>query len=314
MNTLLISSDAGAARSALEQRLKDVQHKTHTLGTSGLSDDKRAEFREAAEGFESMFIHMMLKQMKESMLDQDKGKENMMTFGADTLSGYTDLQFADFAVRQGGMGLADMIYKHLTGGESMPTARQTSNPPQSIQALLKNGPAAAAPALREPGVPLMPSGPAKSNFLDKVIDRIRPYESTINQAAKENGLPTALVKGVIAAESAGKADAVSPVGAKGLMQLMDPTARELGVADSLNPSENIVGGTRYLRRMMDQFQGKLDHALAAYNAGPGNVRKYGGIPPFSETRNYVRKVTRYFEMFGILEKTSLAGRTTQNPI
>jgi len=99
-----------------------------------------------------------------------------------------------------------------------------------------------------------------------------------------------LIKAVILQESGGDPRAVSAKGAKGLMQLMDKTAAELGVRNVFSPVENIRGGARYLAGLIEQFRGNLELALASYNAGIGTVRKYGGVPPFEETRNYVKQV------------------------
>jgi soluble lytic murein transglycosylase-like protein len=116
------------------------------------------------------------------------------------------------------------------------------------------------------------------------------YAATIADAARTHGVDARLVAAVARRESAWNADAVSPVGACGLMQLMPATARYLGVSNVFDPRENIFGGTRYLRTLLDTFDGDLDLTLAAYNAGPGAVRRYGGIPPYRETRAYVAAV------------------------
>jgi len=115
------------------------------------------------------------------------------------------------------------------------------------------------------------------------------YDDIIAIEANKNNLPVNLVKAVVQAESAGYEDAVSPQGATGLMQLMPETADMLGVEDPFNPEENIAGGTKYLKMMVEQF-GDYELALAAYNAGPQRVEEYGGIPPYRETENYVWKV------------------------
>jgi soluble lytic murein transglycosylase-like protein len=120
-----------------------------------------------------------------------------------------------------------------------------------------------------------------------------PVERSIQQAAAKYNLSPELICSVIRAESNFQADAVSPAGAKGLMQLMPETARELGVANPFDVQQNIDGGSRYLRQMLDRFGGDLKRALAAYNAGPGAVEQYNGDVPFSETRQYVQRVLRY---------------------
>ncbi len=112
-------------------------------------------------------------------------------------------------------------------------------------------------------------------------------------AAIRYGLPPTLIRSVMAAESAGQQKAISPKGAIGLMQLMPGTAKELGV-DPHDPAQNVDGGARYLRDLLLKFDGRLWHALAAYNAGPGAVEKYNDIPPYRETINYVNRVDRAY--------------------
>jgi hypothetical protein len=121
----------------------------------------------------------------------------------------------------------------------------------------------------------------------------KEYEPIINSCAREFGVDTNLVKAVIQAESGYNPNAVSPKGAAGLMQLMPATARDLKVTNSFDPADNIRGGVRYLRFLLDTCKGDVGLALAAYNAGLANVSKYGGIPPYEETRNYVSRVMSY---------------------
>jgi soluble lytic murein transglycosylase len=126
--------------------------------------------------------------------------------------------------------------------------------------------------------------------------RVKSYDLMIVEAARAHGVPPALVKAVIASESSFNPRAVSAKGAQGLMQLMPATARSLGVEKPLHVEQNLDGGVRYLRSLMDRY-GDWSRALAAYNAGPRAVDRYGGIPPYAETREYVDRVLTYYRRY-----------------
>lgn len=123
------------------------------------------------------------------------------------------------------------------------------------------------------------------------------FSRYINEAAKQHDLDPYLIKSVIKVESDFDPTVSSSKGAQGLMQLIPSTAKLVGCKNSFDPRQNILGGANYLRMMLNRFDGRVDFALAAYNAGPGNVEKYKGIPPFRETQNYVRKVKHYYKQY-----------------
>ena len=130
---------------------------------------------------------------------------------------------------------------------------------------------------------------------------VRPtsrYDSLIREASNRYGVGFELIKAVIHAESAFDPFAVSRKGARGLMQLMPETAKNLGVRNGFDPRENVLGGTRYLREMLERYNHDLKLSLAAYNAGPTTVDRIGRVPPYSETRNYIRQVFSLMRIYG----------------
>ena len=125
----------------------------------------------------------------------------------------------------------------------------------------------------------------------------RDYDALIQKAQEKYGIEFFLIKAVIQAESGFNSRAVSKKGARGLMQIMPENYKALSISDPFDPSQNIMGGTRYLNQLLKRYKNKLPLALAAYNAGPKAVDKYGQIPPFKETREYVQKVMTLYSRY-----------------
>lgn len=201
------------------------------------------------------------------------GRNPDRPFGAvlrQTLSPGTDSR-----IRQTGLTIKDYLaaVRPKIGNSAVIRQLDPSGAP-SVGPEVKPSPSEALPSLTPP-IPNRHAG---------------DIEESIREASLKYGLPEALIRSVIRHESNFQADAVSPAGAQGLMQLMPATARELGVGNPFDIHQNINGGARYLRQMVDLFDGDLEKALAAYNAGPGNVKRYNGVPPYPETRTYVNRV------------------------
>jgi len=158
-----------------------------------------------------------------------------------------------------------------------------TQPDEKFSLYLREGPKAAppAPASALPG----------ASWMTGYVDRF----------SRANDLPPALVHAIIKAESNGQRKAVSRKGAMGVMQLMPFTSRRMRVADPFDPIENIEGGIRYIKELLITFEGDITNTIAAYNAGPAAVRKYGGVPPYQETRLYVRRVMDLYRQYSAVE-------------
>lgn len=154
-------------------------------------------------------------------------------------------------------------------------------------------------------------GKTESSVLPSFSKNKNAFDSIISHASQKHNVPEGLIKAIMHTESSFNIHAKSSVGAEGLMQLMPATAKHLNVLNTYNPEENIHAGAKYLAALLKQFNGDTRLALAAYNAGAGNVNKYGGIPPFKETRNYVERVlSRYNNLY--LQKLELTTPLQKN--
>ncbi len=155
-------------------------------------------------------------------------------------------------------------------------------------------------SLKDGGEVGVPAAVVRGFVPDEVLDEVAPgtnggdLRSLAEAAARRHGLDPSLVMAVVAVESGFRTDAVSPKGAQGLMQLMPSTAADLGVGDAFDPAQNLDGGTRHLGSLLSLYGGDIKKALAAYNAGAGAVSRHRGIPPYRETRDYVKRVMRRY--------------------
>ncbi len=285
-----------------------------------LDDKAKARLEKATRDFESIFISYMLKSMRGT-----KSEENAFgdSFGGDLMSGMFDQEFAKYVSRGNAFGIGEMMYKSLTG-EKYPDHIREGKPPITVTnpvPVAKTPGAERSEPIRGAGrnqeivaplrkdqtqevkTPPAPqqTAPAAPKVPDSLQSRLEEYEDIIQHAASVHGVDSSLVKAVIASESGGRANAISGKSAKGLMQLVDSTAADMGVTRIWDPGQNILGGVKYLKQQLDRFRGNIELAAAAYNAGPGAVQKHGGVPPFRETQQYVRRVLDYFSYFQGLE-------------
>jgi Rod binding domain-containing protein len=253
------------------------------------SAEQKVKLAKAAKDFESLLTSMMLKSMTKTT-DGLFGEEG---FGGGILDSIFENEISGYMTNSKSMGVADMIFKKLTG-ESLtesPVLKGNSLDRPEEKKKTEKSPIDAINKVNfentNPAIP--PSG--------KSLHRINKYQEIIEEASQKYDVDINLIKSVILTESAGNEKAVSVGNAKGLMQLIDSTAKSMGVKNVYNPKDNIFGGTKYLSGLIRQYNGDIKLALAAYNAGPGNVIKYNGVPPFNETKNYITRVLGYLNHF-----------------
>lgn len=276
-------------------------------------EQQKAKLAKAAKEFESVFVSYMLKTMRESMTTEDSfGGDN---FGGDVLSSVFDTELARQMSKNSSFGLGEMIYRKLTGEDlpkqsSIPGVKATPAAIEPTSSSVKTNAKPTAVALTggattktDKNVAAAKSSSAAEQAVASkqipasVQDRLQQYDAIIRDAADTTGVSAHLIKAVIASESGGNAKAHSSKNAKGLMQLVDTTASDMGVQNVWDPKENIQGGTKYLQQLLDKFDGNVEHAVASYNAGPAAVEKYGGVPPYKETKAYVNRVLGYLKVF-----------------
>ncbi len=271
----------------LQQQADRIKNGAHTPG----------QLQQAADDFEALFVYFMLQSMRKTIVKSELTDSGM---GGEVMESLFDQELSQKIAAGAKLGIAELLQQGLSGEggvavprhqplnglmplQRLPDVRRVHGVLQTVQPQ----PSPPAPALKE-----------KDYYLNLPLrQRLAEFEEHIQGAAQKYRVDPELVRAVIAAESAGNPHAVSRKGARGLMQLMDPTARDLKVQNPFDPKENIYGGTRYLSRLLRAYDGDMELALAGYNAGPGNVRKYNGIPPFKETQAYIRRVQHYYQKF-----------------
>ncbi len=219
------------------------------------------KLKRASEDFQSLFLSYLLKTMRQTV---PESKLFGKGFGGEVFTEMFDTKIAEHLSGSAGMTLDNILFNQLA-------PKALGDDWQSISEELNLGAALNS-----------------KRFNNMSMEA--PFDHIVKEVSRKYNVSASLIHAVIAAESGGNPHAVSHKGAKGLMQLTDSTCDQLKVSDPFDPEQNINGGVRYLRELLDRYDGKLELALAAYNAGPANVDKYGGIPPFKETNEYVKTI------------------------
>jgi Rod binding domain-containing protein len=276
-------------------RRKDSEMQTHEVQSSLPSPKATPEqIKKVAKEFESIFTSIMLRSMRKTV-----GENPLVpsSFGEEVYTDMLDGEYAKTIANNASLGLSDLIVRELERQEN------GDNPLKALHNLKSNGsPWATDPRFQ--GQPRIQSSSETKNPAD-LAARIDKWQEFIDRASEIHGVDKNLIAAVITQESGGNPRAVSAKGAKGLMQLMDTTAADMGVAAPYSPWANITGGTKYLRLLLDKFSGNERLALASYNAGPAAVEQYGAIPPYRETQEYVASVLNLRRQFaGLSAKES----------
>jgi len=266
--------------------LKITNNSKHIAKPQGFESTKtpkeKAKLAKAAQDFESMLTSMMLKSMNKTT----GGMFGEESFGGDYFDTIFETELASFISENKSLGLADMIYKKVIGEDL-----DMNKIKQELQSENTNNVKAVSAKVDkftdDNSSTIMPSKGS--------VNRLNEFDSIINKASEKFNIDKNLIKSVILTESAANPKAISKANAKGLMQLIDSTAADMNVKNVWNPEDNIFGGSKYLSKMLNKYNGDIEKSLAAYNAGPGNVEKYDGIPPFEETKNYINRVKGYMK-------------------
>ncbi len=271
---------------------------------------EKQRLQKATKEFEAFFMYYMLKTMRQTIPENALAKDTPFAggMGKDTFTDLFDMEIGKKAQFGGHSSISELLYNSMeklidarynpevSGPEIKPLGQEPKGPLdfKTVSPISLPEKGQELTPVREEVREVLPLEAAPRRVTQAVpVDPIlAKFGQYIDEAAGETKIDSTVIASVIRAESGGDPKAVSRAGAKGLMQLIDGTARDLNVKDVFDPRENIKAGSRYLRQMLDRF-GDLDTALAAYNAGPGNVDKYGGVPPFAETKNYVQRVNRF---------------------
>ncbi len=259
----------------LNLKITNDQHfvKTQDIN-SKYTPEKKEKLAKAAKDFESLLTSMMMKSMTQTTEGMFGGEES---FGGGVLDTLFESEISKYMTNSRGLGIAEMLYKKVTGEDfpeefmkrfSITTPKISTNNNESLDVIT----------------------PSKQS-----LERLKKYEDIISKASDYYGVDKEIIKSVILAESSANEKALSKANAKGLMQLIDSTAKDMGVTNVWDASQNIHGGTKYLSQLLRQYNGNLKLALAGYNAGPLNVQKYGGVPPFEETKSYITRVLGYLK-------------------
>lgn len=294
MNIGSITANLASPSLSDVEKLKEEHPKT--------LEGEKLQLKKASKAFEAFFMYQMLKTMRETVPESPMEKGGLFSggMGKDIFTQMFDMQLSNKMATGGKNSISDMLYNSLvkvleaqSGSKTAPVKIKPLTPAKTGSIPLNKRD---FEEIKKPQQE-MKIDPNPSKFLP-IKTQSRPvsgdtilskFGKHINDAAKQSSLDPALIISVIQAESAGNPDAVSPAGAKGLMQLSDSTASDYGVKKVFDPAENIRAGSSYLKSLINRF-GSVKLGLAAYNAGPENVKKYNGMPPFKETVDYVNKV------------------------
>ena len=242
---------------------------------------EKVKLAKAAEEFESMLTSMMLKSMNKTT----GGMFGEESFGGDYFDTIFETELASYISKSNSGGLADMIYKKIMGEDLDMNQLKKDLQSEGVSEIARKNKIEIKSDIKTKTESISPSKGS--------IDRLNKFDDIINKASESFNIDKNLIRSVILTESAANPKAKSHANAKGLMQLIDSTAADMNVKNVWNPKDNIFGGSKYLSKMLKEYDGDLEKTLAAYNAGPGNVNKYNGVPPFEETKNYINRVKGY---------------------